>query len=328
MSNSTSRPLVIVTRPLPTDWLSSLEKPCEVFVGLLSESETQARLAAAEGLYSLLVDRVDEALLQKMPRVRVVSNMAVGVDNVDLAASTRPGIPVGNTPGVLTAATADLTLALLLAAARRLPEANADARAGKWGLWSPTAWLGADLSGATLGIVGLGKIGQAVAARAVGFGLRLVYTARSAKPEAEAKWGAVRLPLQDLLRQSDFVIILVPLNAETRGLINEQALRAMKPSAILVNAARGPIVDTSALYRALSEGWIAGAALDVTDPEPLPPDHPLYTLPNCFIAPHIGSATRGTRRGMAELACKNLLAGLAGQPLLHCANPEVYGRVS
>jgi len=320
-----SRPLVLVTRPIPTDWLSSLEKSCEVFVGLLSEAETQARLAEAEGLFSLLIDRVDEALLQKMPRVRVVSNMAVGVDNVDLAACTRRGIPVGNTPGVLTDATADLTMALLLTAARRLPEANADARAGRWGLWSPTAWLGADLRGATLGIIGLGKIGQAVAARAVGFGLRLVYAARSAKPEAEAKWGAVRLPLPDLLRQSDFVITLVPLNSETRGLIGENELRAMKPSAIFINAARGPIVDTAALQRALSENWIAGAALDVTDPEPLPPDHPLYTLPNCFIAPHIGSATRGTRRGMAELACQNLLAGLEGKPLLHCANPEVYG---
>ena len=283
------------------------------------------RARGAAALVCTLADRVDAALLAALaPPLRVVAQFAVGYENIDLDAARRLGVRVANTPGVLTDATADLTMALLLTAARRLPESNADARAGRWGKWSPTAWLGADLRGATLGIVGLGKIGQAVAARAVGFGLRIVYAARSVKPEAETQWGAVRLPLPELLRQSDFVIILVPLNTETRGLMGEEELRMMKPSAILVNAARGPIVDTAALQRALSEDWIAGAALDVTDPEPLPPDHPLYTLPNCFIAPHIGSATRGTRRGMAELACKNLLAGLEGRPLLHCANPEVY----
>lgn len=267
---------------------------------------------------------MDEALLQEAPRLRVVSNMAVGVDNIDLAACTRRGIPVGNTPGVLTEATADLTMALLLAAARRLPESSRDAREGRWTTWSPTGWLGADLQGATLGIVGMGKIGQAVAARARGFGLRLLYADRHARPEAEESLGANRVELADLLKHSDFVSLHVPLTSETRHLVNEKTLRAMKRTALLVNTARGGVVDTAALVRALGEGWIGGAALDVTDPEPLAPNHPLYSFPNCLIVPHIGSATVGARRRMAELACENLLAGLEGRPLLHCANPEVY----
>jgi phosphoglycerate dehydrogenase-like enzyme len=286
--------------------------------------EVAAHLGQAEGLLSLLTVPVAEDLLQHAPRLRVVSNMAVGVDNIDLAACTRRGIPVGHTPGVLAEGTADLTLALLLAVARRLPEASQDARQGRWTTWSPTGWLGADLSGATLGIVGLGNIGQAVAHRASGFGLRLLYTSRSAKPAVEANLGAVRLPLSDLLAQSDFVSLHTPLTAETRHLINETSLRQMKPTAILINMARGPVVDTAALYHALQAGWIAAAALDVTDPEPLPAGHPLYDLPNCLIVPHIGSATINTRRRMAELACQNLLAGLAGRPLPHCANPDVY----
>jgi lactate dehydrogenase-like 2-hydroxyacid dehydrogenase len=260
----------------------------------------------------------------KAPHLRVVSNMAVGVDNIDLAACTRRGIPVGNTPGVLTDGTADLAMAILLAAARRLPEASQDARQGRWTTWSPTGWLGADLRGATLGLVGLGKIGQAVAERARGFGLRLVYAETEPNPEAEARLGAAFLPLPELLSQSDFVSLHVPLTVETRGLIDTRALKTMKPNAILVNTSRGPVVETGALVNALSAGWIAGAALDVTDPEPLPADHPLYSLPNCLVVPHIGSATWNTRRRMAERACENLLAGLEGKQLPHCANPEVY----
>jgi len=317
-------PLVLVGCSLPEGWLAKLDGRCRLVVGEAGIAALPEHLPEAEGLFTLLTDRVDGALLDKTPRLRVVSNMAVGVDNVDLAACTRRGLPVGNTPGVLTESTADVTLALLLAAARRLPEAAADAKGGKWTTWSPTGWLGADLNGATLGIVGMGKIGAAVAARARGFGLRLIYASRSAHPEVEQSLSAVRVSLETLLRESDFVSLHTPLTAETRGLIDESALRAMKPTAILVNAARGPVVDTAALVRALSEGWIAGAALDVTDPEPLPPDHPLYRLPNCLIAPHIGSATSGTRKRMAELACDNLLAGLEGRRLPHCANPEVY----
>jgi len=286
--------------------------------------ELAERLADADGLLCLLTVRVDEALLSRAPRLRVVSNMAVGYDNVDVAACTRRGIPVSNTPGVLTDATADLAMTLLLAAARRLPEAAADAREGRWTTWSPTGWLGADLAGATLGIVGMGKIGYAVARRARGFGLRILYADPGVHDVAEREFGAVRVPLDLLLRTSDFVTLHCLLTPETRGLIGEAALRAMKPNAILVNTSRGPVVDQDALVRALTEGWIAGAALDVTVPEPLPPDHPLYGLPNCLVLPHIGSATHGTRKKMAELACENLLAGLAGRQLPNCVNPEVY----
>ncbi len=316
-------PVAIVTYPLPESWLASLENHCRLFIG---PEELEKHIGEAEGLFSLLTLRVDESLLSKAKRLRVVSNMAVGVDNIDVAACTRRGIPVGNTPGVLTEATADLTMALLLSAARRLPEASADAREGRWTTWTPTAWLGADLNGATLGIVGLGRIGFAVATRAKAFGMQIVYANRNANEEAEETLRASRLSLEDLLRQSDFVSLHVPLSSETRRLIDERALRLMKPTAILVNAARGGVVDMAALHRALSDGWIAGAALDVTDPEPLPADHPLYRLPNCLIAPHIGSATRGARQRMAELACENLLAGLEGRPLPNCVNREALIR--
>ncbi len=326
-----NQPLVLITHALPTEWLASLEGRCRLLIGPAAESgppglstELAERLAEADGLLTLLIDRVDDSLLDRAPRLRVVSNMAVGVDNIDLADCTRRGIPVGNTPGVLTEGTADLTMALLLSAARRLPEASQDARQGRWITWSPTGWLGADLNGATLGIVGMGKIGCAVAGRARGFGLRLVYYDPKRRPDIEESLGAICLPLDELLAQSDFVTLHTPLLPETHRLIDEQALRRMKKTAILINAARGPIVDTEALVRALREGWIAAAALDVTDPEPLPPTHPLYQLPNCLVVPHIGSATQGTRRRMAELACANLLAGIAGLPLPHCANPEVY----
>jgi glyoxylate reductase len=322
-------PLVLVTHALPDGWLDLLEGKVRMLVGPREASdlapELAARLDKAEGLYTLLTVKVGKDLLDQALHLKVVSNMAVGVDNIDLEACTRRGIPVGNTPGVLTAGTADLTMAILLAAARRLPEASRDAREGRWTTWSPTGWLGADLQGATLGIVGLGKIGSAVAERAKGFGVKLVYADTSDHPEIERKLGAARLALEDLLRESDFVSLHVPLTAETAGLINEEALRMMKATAILVNASRGPVVDSEALTRALTEGWIAAAALDVTDPEPLPAEHPLYGLDNCLIVPHIGSATRNTRRGMAERACENLLAGLAGRRLPYCANPEVYG---
>jgi lactate dehydrogenase-like 2-hydroxyacid dehydrogenase len=286
--------------------------------------ELEEHLPEAQGLLTLLTILVSEGLLDQAPNLKVVSNMAVGYDNIDVEACTRRGIPVGNTPGVLTEGTADLSMALLLAAARRLPEASRDAREGRWTTWSPTGWLGADLDGATFGIVGMGKIGTAVARRAHAFGVKLVYTNRSPCPEVEEELGATRLPLEQLLAESDFVSLHVPLTPETEGLIDAQALRTMKPTAILVNAARGPVVVSEDLLQALREGWIASAALDVTDPEPLPPSDPLYDQPNCIITPHIGSATKNTRRRMAELACDNLLAGLEGKPLPHCVNPRVY----
>jgi glyoxylate reductase len=251
----------------------------------------------------MLTDRVDGTLLDASPRLRAISNYAVGTDNVDVAAAAARGIPVGNTPGVLTEATADLAFALLLAAARRIVEADAFVRDGRWATWQPSLMLGRDVHGATLGIVGFGRIGRAVARRGEGFGMTIVHTKEA--------------PLEDVLERADFVSLHAPLTDDTNGMIGEAELRRMKPTAILVNTARGPLVDHGALRLALAEGWIAGAALDVFDPEPLPADDPLLRSPNLVVAPHIGSASHGAREAMAELAVDNLLAGLAGEPMPH-----------
>jgi glyoxylate reductase len=328
MKINSNLPLVLVTHTLPAGWLASLERRCRTLVGPLDATniapELYDRLPEAEGLFTLLTIPVTEAILSQAPNLRVVSNMAVGVDNIDLAACTRRNIPVGNTPGVLTEGTADLAFALLLAAARRLPEASLDAREGRWLTWSPSGWLGADLHGAALGIIGMGKIGRAVARRAIAFGMDVYYTDTTSCADIESELGAVCLPLDELISRCDFITIHTPLTPQTRGMIDEHALRKMKPNVILINTARGPVIDLPALTRALQEGWIRAAALDVTDPEPLPPEHPLFSLPNCLITPHIGSATWHTRQRMAELACQNLLAGLEGRRLIHCVNPEVY----
>jgi glyoxylate reductase len=323
-------PLVLVTRALPSEWLSRLHGRCTLVIGDADVPGLQPRILAAlpraDAILCMLTERIDAAVLDRAPRLRVVSNMAVGVDNIDVAACTARGIPVGHTPGVLTEATADLAMALLLAAARGLPQAAADAREGRWSTWSPTGWLGADLHGARLGIVGLGQIGAAVAQRARGFGLDLVYAAPRPRPELEAALGLHRLPLPELLATSDLVSLHVPLVPATRHLVDAEALRRMKPTAILVNTARGPVVDLEALGQALRAGTIGGAALDVTDPEPLPPEHPLYACPNLLVVPHIGSATVGTRRRMAQLAADNVLAALEGRSLPRSINPEVAPR--
>lgn len=323
-----SQPLVLITHTLPPEWIASLKDRVHMVQGpvdaIALSSALEPYFADAEGILSLLTIPLRRELLDRMPRLRVVSNMAVGFDNIDISACTTRGIPVGNTPGILTEATADLTMALLLSAARRLPEAASDARQGRWNTWRPAGWLGADLYGAVLGIIGMGKIGKAVAERARGFGLILLYSDENERPDIESALGAMRLPFEEVLRRSDFISLHVPLTPVTRGMINAITLRKMKPTAILINAARGSIVDTMALARALQEGWIIGAALDVTDPEPLPKDHILYTLPNCIIVPHIGSATSNVRRQMAEIACENLIAGLENRPLPFCVNPEIY----
>jgi lactate dehydrogenase-like 2-hydroxyacid dehydrogenase len=323
-----SLPLVLVTHSLPDGWLNLLENRCQLIVGPPegdSLSETLSSfLPQAEGLFTLLTIRVDNALLSKAPHMKVVSNMAVGFDNIDITACNQRGIPVGNTPGVLTDGTADLTMAIMLAAARRLFEANLDARQGLWTTWSPTGWLGKDLNGAKLGIVGLGKIGTAVARRAKGFGMDIVFSDPQSNHAFAEVLGARQLDLDELLKVSDIVTLHVPLTSQTRHLIDGRALNLMKPDALLVNTSRGPIVDQEALITALKEGFIGGAALDVTDPEPLPPDNELYELKNCLVVPHIGSATWNTRQRMAERACENLLAGLEGRRLPYCVNPEVY----
>jgi glyoxylate reductase len=292
-----------------------------------STEQLRERVKNCDGLLSLLTDRVDAALLDASPRLKVVSNMAVGFNNIDVQACTERGIPVGNTPGVLTEATADIAVTLLLAAARRLGESCQDAREGRWLTWEPLGWLGADLVGRTLGIVGMGRIGFATAKRLHhGWGMRVIYTARTAKPDADQQLGATRVEFDTLLAESDFVSVHVDLNPTTKGLFGAAEFAKMKRSAVFVNTARGPHVDQVALAEALRSGTIFAAGLDVTEPEPLPANHELYTLPNCVIAPHIASATFDTRNAMATRCAQNLLAGLTGQPLPYCVNPEVEAR--
>jgi len=310
-----------VTRELPGSDLERLREAHEVEVWPEPRPPTGDELrtgaADAEGLLTLLTERVDADLIATLPRLRAISNFAVGTDNVDLAAASERGIPVGNTPEVLTDATADLALALMLAVARRLCPAAAVVREGRWGPWAPDFMLGRDLHRATVAIVGGGRIGSAVARRLEGFDCRILVAGR-----------ADRDGLAELVAEADFVSVHTPLTEQTREMIGEPELRAMKRTAYLVNTARGPIVATAALERALREGWIAGAALDVTDPEPLPADHPLLEAPNLLVVPHIGSATHRTREAMARIAVDNLLAALAGERMPHCANPEAYERPS
>lgn len=293
--------------------------------GVMPRRELMAQVAEASGLYCMLTDRVDRELLEAAPGLRVVSNMAVGVDNVDLIACTERGIPVGHTPEVLTEATADMAFALLLAAARRVGEGIDHVRRDLWGEWQPDLLLGRDVHGTTIGIVGMGRIGTGVARRAAGFGMSIVYTGPTSKPDVEAELGATRHDLSGVLTVSDHVVLTASLNAGTYHLINDRSLRLMKPTATLVNVARGPLVDTGALVDALQRGAIAAAGLDVTDPEPLRADHPLANLPNCVITPHLGSASSRTRAAMADLAARNLIAALAGKRMEACANPAVYG---
>jgi glyoxylate reductase len=301
---------VFATRALPFPALDRLRAAHEVreWPGELPPAPGELRAAAreADALLTLITDTVDAALLDAAPGLRAIANMAVGTDNVDVEAAAARGIAVGNTPGVLTDATADLAFALLLALARRIVPGAAMVRAGDWRTWEPARDLGADLAGATLGIVGWGRIGQAVARRAEGFGLEVIHSSRSSG-----------MPQEQLLERSDFVSLHCPLTPETRHLIGPRALARMKPSALLVNTARGGVVDQDALRSALHDGAIAGAALDVTDPEPLPADHPLLDAPNLLVVPHVGSATVRTRAKMADMAVDNLLAALDGRPMPH-----------
>ena len=305
-----------VTRALVGSALERLASVHEVELWphdeVISREALVAGAADAHGLLSMLTDPVDAELIGGAAKLQAISNCAVGTDNVDLDAATARGIPVGHTPEVLTDSTADLAVALMLAAGRRIAEGDRLVRAGGWRAWSPGFMLGRDLHGARVGIVGAGRIGRAVADRLEGFGCEVAFAGRD------------RASLERVLGAADFVTLHCPLTPETRHLIGESELRAMRESAYLVNTARGPIVDTAALQRALEEGWIAGAALDVTDPEPLRGDHPLLGAPGLTVVPHLGSATHRTRAAMAELAVDNLLAALAGEPMPRCANPAVY----
>jgi glyoxylate reductase len=273
-------------------------------------------LRQAVGIFTYGHPRVDDALLDQTPAVRVVSNFGVGVDHIDLAAARRRGIPVGNTPGLVDGATADQTFTLLLAVARNLIIGERYARSPAFTHYDPSLMIGSEVHGATIGIVGMGNIGRQVAKRANGFDMRVVYHNRRRDEQAEAALGATYATLPELLAEADYVTLNVPLTAETRGMIGREQLALMRPTAFLINAARGAVVDHDALYEALRTRQIAGAALDVTEPEPLPRDHPLLALENLVIAPHLGSATRQTRAAMARMAVDNLVAGLAGQPLI------------
>ncbi len=299
---------------------------CRVWTesGRPSPEELRGLMQSAEGLLCLLTDRVDGELIEASPRLRAISSVSVGVDHIDLEAATRRGIPVGNTPGVLTETTADLAFALLLAAARRVEEAGNFLRRGDWagGEWEIDAFVGKDLHGATLGIIGLGPIGQAVARRAQGFSMRVLGWSRSGRQVP----GVRGVAFTELLAESDFVSVHVALVPETRGLIGTEALGAMKPGSILINTARGGIVDERALAQALRSGRLAGVGLDVFAQEPAGADHPLIAFPNAVLTPHIGSASVGTRVRMAELAVRNLIAGIEGNRMPACANPEVLVR--
>lgn len=313
------KPKIFVTRHLPKIARDELEKSCEVEIWdheTPPSYETLVKnIADKKGLLCLLTDRIDAALMNAAPNLKVISQCAVGYDNIDIETASARGIAVGNTPGVLTDATADFAFTLLLSAARRVVEGMNYVRAGKWETWGLTNLLGQEVFGATLGIIGMGRIGQAVAKRARGFEMRVLYYDLLRQQEAEKVLGVEYIPLDALLAEADFVSLHVNLTSETRNLFGSREFELMKPTAILVNTARGPIVDPDALYMALKAGQIAYAALDVTEPEPLPSDHRLLSLPNLIVAPHIASATVTSRTKMAMMAVENLIAGVQGKEL-------------
>lgn len=319
---------VFISRQLPGSGLDRLRREPDLDVSVWEEemppsrSALLDRIAGIDGLLSLITDCIDaEALDRAGPQLKVVSQMAVGVDNVDVAACAARGVAVGNTPGVLTDTTADLAFALLLASARRLVEAADYVRLGRWRTWTPTTLAGVDVHGATLGIVGLGAIGQALARRAAGFDMRLLYWSRRPKPEIAARLGATYRDLPELLAESDFVSIHAALTPETHHLIDADALARMSADAFLINTARGPLVDEAALTAALRAGRLAGAALDVAETEPIAPDSPLLSMDNVIVLPHIGSGSLATRTKMADMAVANLLAGLRGRALPNAVPP-------
>ena len=321
------RKRVLVTHQLPGDRIHELSNHCDLNVwmgpGLLDADGLREELADCDGLLCLLTDRISAELIAAIPGLAFVSSMSVGVDHVDVAALTARGIPLGHTPGVLVETTADTAFALMLAASRRIVEADHFVRQGNWTIenaWSPDFFTGKDVSGATLGVIGLGAIGQAVARRAAGFGMQVLGWNRSERQVP----GVENVSLDELLLRSDFVSVHVALVDETRMLLNRDRIGLMKPGAVLVNTARGGIVDEAALARALSRGDLYAAGIDVFEREPVPADNPLLSLPNVVVAPHIGSATLLTRARMADMAVENAIDALCGRPMGHCFNPEVY----
>jgi glyoxylate reductase len=324
----TAKPKVFVTRVIPDAGLKTIKEHCEADIWTdplpPPRSVLLKKLAGCQGLLSLLTERIDAEAMDAGPHLKVISNYAVGFNNIDVAAATERGIAVGNTPDVLTDATADMAVALLLAAARRIVEGHLYAQAGKWKTWEPLGHIGQDLIGRTLGIVGMGRIGVAVARRCRGgWGMRVIYHDVRAHEAANRELEARQVDFDTLLAESDFISVHANLDDSTRGLFNAAAFAKMKPTAVFVNTARGPLMVQKDLVEALRRGTIFAAGLDVTDPEPPDTNDPLLTLPNCVVAPHIASATVKSRNGMAEIAADNLIAGLQDKPLRAWVNPEV-----
>ena len=325
-----SKPKVFITRVIPETGLEMIRDFCEpdIWDGELPPSRDVLlkRVRGVDGILSLLTDRIDGEVMDTAGgQLKVISNHAVGFDNIDVQAATARKIPVGNTPDVLTDATADFSFALMMAAGRRLIEADRYVREGRWKTWSPMLLLGTEMKGATLGLVGFGRIGKAMARRAVGFDMRVIYyDPMEEKPGPDMD--ATSVEFETLLEESDFISLHTPLTPDTRHLIDSQALSKMKSSAVLINTSRGPVVDLDALYEALKSEKIFAAALDVTEPEPLPTDSPLLKLNNFIVAPHIASASKVTREKMSWMAAQNLISGLKGDHLPNCVNPEVYSK--
>jgi glyoxylate reductase len=323
--NTKLKPKIYLTRKLPDPIVSRLAEVCEVKMWDKEEEPVpreilEKEIQDVEGLYCLLTESIDKTLLDMGTKLKIVSNMAVGYNNIDVAAATEKGIMVTNTPGVLTETTADLTFALLMATSRRLVEASDYLRAGNWKTWSPMQLTGQDIYGATLGIFGLGRIGEALARRARGFDMKVYYHNRSRKVEVEEVLGIEYAEKERLLRESDFICVLMPFTPETKNYIGAAELSLMKQTAVLVNTARGGIVDEEALYHALKNRNIWGAGIDVFQEEPVRTNHPLLSLPNVVALPHIGSASVNTRLKMALLAAENLLQGLRGETPKHLVN--------
>jgi glyoxylate reductase len=326
-----NKPKVVITRRIPETALNMIKEKADIFIWdheetpiprdvLLQESKDAA------GIYTNVGDPIDKELMENSPLLKVVSTMAVGFDNIDIKEATKRGIAVGHTPGVLTETTADLTFALLMATARRLVEAHQYVLDGKWQSWSPMLMTGQDIHHATIGIIGMGRIGEGVARRAAGFDMNILYHNRRPLPETEARLGASYRSLDDLLKESDYVVMLAPSTPDTYRMMGEREFGLMKSSAIFINAARGTNVDEKALFQALKENKIYAAGLDVFEKEPITPDHPLLTLPNVVAAPHIGSATIANRINMAKLAAQNLVLGLEGKTPVHCVNGDQFGK--
>jgi glyoxylate reductase len=323
-----SKAKVFVTRVIPAAGLDRVREFCDADVWTEPLPPTadvlRQKVSGCDGLLSLLTERIDGAVMDAAPHLRVISNYAVGFNNIDVPAATARGIAVGNTPGVLTDATADMAFALLISASRRIVESEKYSVAGHWKTWEPLGHIGQDLVGRTVGIVGMGRIGYAMASRCRGgWGMRILYHDQRLNEQAERELGAERVSLDRLLSESDFISVHADLNDSTRGMFNASAFAKMKPTAVFVNTARGPLVVEADLAAALSKGTIFAAGLDVTDPEPPGEGNPLVGLRNCIVAPHIASATVSSRNAMAEIAADNLVAGLKGEPLRAWVNPEV-----